>query len=70
LYRLSEPREIEELGLDELGEGRVLAIEWAEKLPRPPTGPIAVRINHGDGDVRQIDITNSPARQPTNYSDR
>src|SRR6266480_3939812 len=32
LYRLDDPREIEDLGLDEITVGAVLAIEWAEKL--------------------------------------
>jgi tRNA threonylcarbamoyladenosine biosynthesis protein TsaE len=29
LYRLDDPREIEDLGLDEIAEDGVLAIEWA-----------------------------------------
>ena len=58
LYRLSDAREIEELGLDEIGEEGVLAIEWAEKLPRSAPGAIAVRIDQGDGDTRTIAITN------------
>ena len=32
LYRINDPREIEDLGLDEIAEDGVLAIEWAEKL--------------------------------------
>src|SRR5581483_9907220 len=38
LYRLNDPREIEDLGLEEIAAGGVLAIEWAEKMtvnPRP-----------------------------------
>src|SRR5450759_2272599 len=34
LYRLDDWREIEDLGLDEIAVDGVLAIEWAEKLPR------------------------------------
>jgi tRNA threonylcarbamoyladenosine biosynthesis protein TsaE len=56
LYRLNDPREVEDLGLDELGEGSVLAIEWAEKLPRLPADAIVVRIDHDD-DARTIAIT-------------
>ena len=56
LYRLSDAREIEDLGLDELGEAAVVAIEWAEKLPRRPAHAIAVRIEHGEGDMRTIRI--------------
>jgi tRNA threonylcarbamoyladenosine biosynthesis protein TsaE len=57
LYRLNDAREIDELGLDEIGEDGVLAIEWAEKLPRSTFGAIAVRIDQGDGDTRTIAIT-------------
>src|SRR5215831_6095243 len=57
LYRLNDPREIDDLGLEELGLDSVLAIEWAEKLPRPFTGAIDVRIDHGDGDERRVTIT-------------
>src|SRR5712691_877285 len=32
LYRLNDPREIDDLGLDEIAIDGVLAIEWAEKL--------------------------------------
>jgi tRNA threonylcarbamoyladenosine biosynthesis protein TsaE len=59
LYRLDDPREIDDLALEELGEGGVLAIEWAEKMPRVPPGAIAVRIAHGDGDARVIQIDSS-----------
>jgi len=74
LYRLDDPREIEDLGLDEIAGEGVLAIEWAEKLEMAarlkPSRYIAVRLTHGDGDTRTIEITNSPIRQFTNYSDR
>jgi len=64
LYRIEDPREIDDLGLDELAEDGVLAIEWAEKLPPSRVrrgggqGPqcVAVRIEHGDGDVRMITL--------------
>jgi len=56
LYRLNDPREIDELGLEELGLNSVLAIEWAEKLPRPIPDALEVRIDHGDGDDRTIAI--------------
>lgn len=59
LYRLNEAREIDELGLEELGLDAVLAIEWAEKLPRPIPDAVEVRIAHGEGDARQLTITPS-----------
>jgi len=77
LYRLDDPREIDDLGLEEIGADAVLSIEWAEKLegtarlmPSRPEQIVEVRLSHGDGDVRTIAITNSPIRQFTNYSDR
>jgi tRNA threonylcarbamoyladenosine biosynthesis protein TsaE len=57
LYRLNNAREIDELGLEELGLNAVLAIEWAEKLPRPIADVVEVRIAHGDGDERRLTIT-------------
>jgi tRNA threonylcarbamoyladenosine biosynthesis protein TsaE len=62
LYRLNDPREIDDLGLDELTADGVLAIEWAEKLPRPTPGAIVVRIAHGDADSRIVTLT-TPAPQ-------
>ena len=56
LYRLENPREIDELGLDEIGVGGVLAIEWAEKLPSVPADAIIVRLEHRDGDARLIEV--------------
>jgi tRNA threonylcarbamoyladenosine biosynthesis protein TsaE len=57
LYRLDEAHEMDELGLEELGEGSVLAIEWAEKLPRSIADAVEVRIEHRDGDERRLTIT-------------
>jgi tRNA threonylcarbamoyladenosine biosynthesis protein TsaE len=54
LYRLNHPREVDDLGLDEIAAEGVMAIEWAEKLPHPPVGAIVVRLEHGAGDERTI----------------
>ena len=70
LYRLNDAREIDDLGVDELGSGGVVAIEWAEKLPRGWPGAVSVRIAHVESDTRTIEITKSPNYQVTNYSDR
>ena len=60
LYRLNDPREIEDLGLDEIAEDGVLAIEWAEKLDADarlkPSRYITVRIEHGEDDTRTITL--------------
>ena len=63
LYRLNDGREIDELGLEELGLNSVLAIEWAEKLPRPIADAIEIRIEHGDGDERRLTVTPSSLDQ-------
>jgi len=79
LYRIDDPRELDDLGLDEIAEEGVLAIEWSEKLAgnarligdaRLTPSRYTVRIAQGDGDTRTIEITNSPTHQLTNYSDR
>jgi tRNA threonylcarbamoyladenosine biosynthesis protein TsaE len=57
LYRLNDAREIDDLGLDEIAADGVLAIEWAEKLPRPIAHAITVRLEPGDGDARTILIS-------------
>jgi tRNA threonylcarbamoyladenosine biosynthesis protein TsaE len=47
LYRL-QPGEVDDLGLEEMQETGVLAIEWPDRLPRSFDDAIAVRIEHGD----------------------
>jgi len=54
LYRLNDPHEIDDLGLDEIAADGVLAIEWADKLPRLPVDAIAVHIDHADADDRVV----------------
>jgi tRNA threonylcarbamoyladenosine biosynthesis protein TsaE len=71
LYRLNDPREVEDLGLEEIAADGVLAIEWAEKLPAQlkPSRCVEIRIVHGAEDARSIQITNSLIHELTNYSD-
>ena len=61
LYRLNDPREIDDLGLDEIAEDGVVAIEWAERHPRPPLRALRVRLEHAGGDERRVVID---ARHP------
>jgi tRNA threonylcarbamoyladenosine biosynthesis protein TsaE len=56
LYRLNDPREIDDLGLDEIAEDGVLAIEWAERHPRPPRQAVRVRLEHAGERERRIAI--------------
>ena len=56
LYRLRSI-EVDDLGLEELTlEGGVTAIEWPDRLPRELPSAVRVRIEHGDGDTRTIQI--------------
>jgi tRNA threonylcarbamoyladenosine biosynthesis protein TsaE len=57
LYRLDDPREVDDLGLEEIGESCVLAIEWAEKLPRPPLDAVRVTIANTGETERAITVS-------------
>jgi tRNA threonylcarbamoyladenosine biosynthesis protein TsaE len=56
LYRIEDPREFDELGLDEIAEDGVLAIEWADKYPRPPAHAVRVWITHAGETQRRITV--------------
>ncbi len=56
LYRLDDPREIDDLGLEEIGLTSILAIEWAEKLPRPPLDAVRVTIAHAGDMERAVTV--------------
>ena len=73
LYRLNDQREIDDLGLEEIGADAVLTIEWAEKLegaarlkPWRSEHIVEVRLTHGEGDTRNLSI-NYPITQSPNY---
>jgi tRNA threonylcarbamoyladenosine biosynthesis protein TsaE len=56
LYRLDSAAAVEDLGLDELTTGGVLAVEWAERWPRPAEGSVQVKIEDLGGDTRRVTI--------------
>jgi len=56
LYRLGDPREVEDLGLDEIAADGVLAVEWAERLPDPPRNAIRVTLEHSGDAGRRVTI--------------
>ena len=66
LYRLEDPREIEDLGLSEIAGDGVLVIEWAERLPSAPRDAIRVRLEHAADDARKVTIDDSAVRIRTN----
>ena len=55
LYRLTA-REVDDLGLDELSEDGILAVEWPDRWRDPPAGAYRVQIDHLGGDGRSITI--------------
>jgi tRNA threonylcarbamoyladenosine biosynthesis protein TsaE len=56
LYRLPGGASIEDLGLDEVAEDGVLAIEWPERLARAIDGAIDVRLAIDSETARTITI--------------
>ena len=58
LYRLA-PREVDDLGLAELSEDGILAVEWPDRWTDPPASVYHVRIEHRGGDRRSIRVTRS-----------
>lgn len=66
LYRLDTGPAVDDLGLEELASGGVVAIEWAERLPRALAGSVTVKIEDLGGDQRRLTI--EPDQLPaTNY---
>jgi tRNA threonylcarbamoyladenosine biosynthesis protein TsaE len=55
LYRLA-PAEVDELGLDDLFEDQIAAVEWAERWRQPPADAVRVSIDVLDGDARRITV--------------
>jgi tRNA threonylcarbamoyladenosine biosynthesis protein TsaE len=70
LYRLA-PKEVDDLGLDELTFGSgVTAIEWPDRLPRPFSGALEVHVAHGEGDQRLVTIGAGATGLAAGYSER
>jgi tRNA threonylcarbamoyladenosine biosynthesis protein TsaE len=56
LYRIDDPRELDDLGLNEIAVDGVMAIEWADRLPAPPPDALRVTIEHGDDNERTVTV--------------
>jgi tRNA threonylcarbamoyladenosine biosynthesis protein TsaE len=56
LYRLDNGAAVDDLGLEEIGSGGVVAVEWAERMPRVPDGSVSVTIEDAGGNSRRITI--------------
>jgi tRNA threonylcarbamoyladenosine biosynthesis protein TsaE len=62
LYRLSDPDEVEELGLSVAFEEVICLVEWPDRLPNPPDGALLLDFTTGDGpDTRNLKITGPKA---------
>ena len=56
LYRV-EPREVDDLGLEELDVGNaIVVVEWADRLERAPPDAVFVQIADAGNDRREITI--------------
>src|SRR5258706_9796091 len=56
LYRLESHAAVDDLGLEELGSGGVVAVEWAERMACPPAGAIRATIEDEGGSSRSSSI--------------
>ncbi len=61
LYRLSHA-EVDDLGLDDLMEGCVLAVEWPDRWRAAPADAIRVSLTHAGDDRRQVSIVRHSMR--------
>ncbi|HEV3214288.1 MAG TPA: tRNA (adenosine(37)-N6)-threonylcarbamoyltransferase complex ATPase subunit type 1 TsaE [Vicinamibacterales bacterium] len=56
LYRLDSGAAVDDLGLEDIGSGGVVAVEWADRMPRPPAHSVSVTIEDAGDDRRRITI--------------
>ena len=56
LYRLESVAAIDDLGLEEIGSAGVVAVEWADRMPRAPAHSVSVTIEDAGDDRRRITI--------------
>lgn len=59
LYRIADPSEVDELGLDEHQTDRVLLVEWPERAPESlPARHTQIRLSEvSDPDLRRVTVT-------------
>jgi tRNA A37 threonylcarbamoyladenosine biosynthesis protein TsaE len=51
------PAEVDDLALEDLLDGAVMAVEWPERWPRAPHDAIVVTIEPAGDSVRRIRVT-------------
>ena len=57
LYRLDSGAAVDDLGLEEMAEGGIVAIEWSDRLPRALGESVGVQIADLGGNSRRITIS-------------
>jgi tRNA threonylcarbamoyladenosine biosynthesis protein TsaE len=68
LYRLENGAAVDDLGLEEMANGAVVAIEWAERLPRRLDDSMTVKIEDLGDDSRRITIERGSPEQKNRRS--
>ena len=60
LYRLSDPSEIEELGLLEAFQSAIVLVEWPDRLSEPPDSALTIHFDYqGDGRIATLSSPSS-----------
>ncbi len=55
LYRIGDPEEVFELGLEDLAQDHVLLVEWPGRLPAPPQDRLEILLEHaGQGRLARL----------------
>lgn len=66
LYRLTDPAELFELGLEDAMPEAITLIEWPERMGAPPSGALRIALSATDPatdpDLRRITLSGDPAR--------
>ena len=67
LYRLTDPGELVELGLDEAMDRAICLIEWPDRLDMAPNGALRIRLTPlpDAPELRQITLSGDPSRWGT-----
>lgn len=71
LYRLGDPKELADLGYEEIFDSDgVCVVEWSERAEGfLPNHRIDIRLAHGGGDVRTFHITNYGIELPERFDE-
>lgn len=62
LYRVTDPSELVELGLEDAMDQAITLIEWPDRMVPPPPGALTVTLAATADDRRRITLSGDPAR--------